>query len=333
MVIVIGGTGLVGSHLLYELSQHEEKLIASYQTEKKIKKVRQLFDYYNAEQAEKFWKKIEWRKLNINDLYELDSFISEDDEVYHCAALVSFHRRDFNQLIKVNREGTTHVVNVCLAKRIKKLCYVSSTAAVSGGAENQVDEQTKWKKTPETSAYSISKNGAEREVWRGITEGLSAVIVNPCVILGAGDWGESSLTILGQIQKGLSFYPPGGNAIVDARDVAQTMRILMKSDTEAERFLLIGENVSFENLFRAIALQMGKRPPSKAVGSLGLNLARYIFGFLHLFTTKRSPITVETVNSALSTVVYSNEKCVKTLDYSFYKLDATIENAVNGRLK
>jgi nucleoside-diphosphate-sugar epimerase len=330
MVIVIGGTGLVGSHLLFELAKTEERIVATFQTEKKIQKVQALFNFYG---DGKSWSKIEWKKVDINDLFELEELISSGDEVYHCAALVSFHRKDFNQMMKVNREGTTNIVNTCLAKEIKKLLYVSSTAAVSGGAETSVTEKTKWKKTSETSAYSISKNGAEREVWRGITEGLNAAMVNPSVILGAGDWSESSLTILGQIKKGLSFYPPGANAIVDARDVARVMHQLMKSDISEERFLLIGENVSFQSLFTQIAQKMKKSPPKWAVSSVGLNMAKYLFGFIYLFSSKKSPITDETVNSAMSSTVYSNEKVKKALNYTFYSLKDTIENAINGRIK
>lgn len=332
MVIVIGGTGLVGSHLLFELAKTENQVVATFQTQRKREQVHELFRFYADEKAEELWAKVSWKELNISNICDLEELISEGDEVYHCAALVSFHKRDFNKLMKVNREGTTNVVNVCLAKNIQKLCYVSSTAAVSAGSENSVTEATKWKKSPETSGYSISKYGAEREIWRGIEEGLNAVMVNPCVILGAGNWSESSLTILGTIKKGLTFYPPGGNAIVDARDVARVMLQLMKSEIVAERFLLIGENISFKELFTRIALKMKKKPPGMAVKRFGLVLARYVFGFLYLFSKKKSPITKATVNSALSTVVYSNEKCRKQLNYTFYSVDETIENAINGRL-
>jgi dihydroflavonol-4-reductase len=333
MVVVIGGTGRVGSHLLFELAQMENQIIATYQTGSKIAKVKKVFEYYDSANFSALFTKISWKKVSVNDIVSLEEIISEGDEVYHCAALVSFHRKDFNPLMKINREGTTNVVNVCLEKKIRKLCYVSSTAAVSAGSDKKVSEETKWKKGPETSGYSISKNGAEREIWRGINEGLDAVMVNPCVILGAGNWSESSLTILGTIQNGLTFYPPGGNALVDARDVAKVMQKLMKSNVSENRFLLIGENISFQNLFTQIANRIGKKPPKRAVGSSGLNLARMIFGFTYLFSKKRSPITYETVNSALSTVVYSNEKCKKELGYEFHSLEETIDNALKGRVK
>ncbi len=333
MVVVIGGTGLVGSHLLFELAKTENEITATYQTMSKIEGVKKLFQFYNPELAEDFWKKINWKKVDVNDLTELEELIAENDEVYHCAALVSFDRKDFNQLIKVNREGTTNVVNVCLAKKIRKLCYVSSTSAISGGGDSNVTENTKWKKGPDTTAYSISKNGAEREVWRGLVEGLNAVIVNPSVILGAGNWNESSLTILGQVDKGLSFYPPGGNAFVDARDVAKALLLLMKSSITEEQYLLIGANTSFQNLFETIAKKMGKRLPKIAVGAVGLHIARYLFELIYLFSSKKSPITAETVNTALATTVYSNDKWRAEMVFTFYSLEETIDNAVRGRIK
>lgn len=333
MVKVIGGTGLVGSHLLCELSKSEVEIYSSYRTKSKIETVRKVFDYYFGEFSEEKWKKIKWVFVDLNDLGSLQDFIEFGDEVYHCAALVSFRKKDFNQLLKINRIGTTNVVNTALDYKISKLAYVSSTSAVSGGMDVAISEDTKWKKSDETSAYSISKYGAEREVWRGIEEGLSAVIVNPCVILGAGNWNESSLTILNQIERGLSFFPPGANAIVDARDVASCLVKLMKSETVSERFLLIGENISFKNLFAKIAKQLGKKPPKIPVGKNGLTMAKYMLRFWCFIRGKKSPITSDTVNSALSTSVYDNEKVITQIDHVFFSIDETIENAVRGKIR
>jgi dihydroflavonol-4-reductase len=333
MIKVIGGTGLVGSHLLCELAKTEPKIFASYRTESKIPCIRKVFDHYFEAESEVYWEKIEWQYVDIRDVVSLENFIDAGDEVYHCAALVSFNRRDFNLLMKINREGTTNVVNVSLDRKISKMCYVSSTASLTGGNDSSVSENSKWKKNDDTSAYAVSKYGAEREVWRGIEEGLSAVIVNPCVILGAGDWNESSLTILRQIDQGLSFYPPGGNAIVDARDVAKCMIQLVNNEVFAERFLLVSENISFKKLFDKIADQLGKKNPKIAVGIIGLTIARFLMAFWCFVRGKRSPITRDTVTSALSTAVYSNEKIKAQLAYTFYTLDETITNAAKGKLK
>ena len=332
MVKVIGGTGLVGSHLLCELVKSENQIYASYRTKSNISNVKKIFDFYFSEKSDSLWERILWQYVDVNDIVSLDDFIAEDDEVYHCAALVSFNRMDFNKLMNINREGTTNVVNVSLDMKIKKLCYVSSTAAITGGEIKNVSEVSRWKKSDDTGPYSISKYGAEREVWRGVEEGLSAVIVNPCVILGAGNWNDSSLTILKQMQKGLSFYPPGSNAIVDARDVASCMVQLMKNEFTNERYLLIGENTSFKNLLDKIALRLGNKPPKYAVGKIGLTLARFFIGFVAFISRNNSTITIDTVNSSLANTVYDNEKIKSALKYTFHTLDETIDNAVKGQI-
>ncbi|MEJ6616262.1 MAG: NAD-dependent epimerase/dehydratase family protein, partial [Crocinitomicaceae bacterium] len=191
MIYVTGGTGLLGSHLLIDLTKEENNIRAIYRSEEKLNQTKRLFQYYFPKDWEVKFAQIEWLKGDILDIPFLLESMVDCDYIYHCAALVSFHKNDFNHMIKINREGTANVVNACLALEVKKLCYVSSTAAVGASLNSATElttEKTKWKNTPTKSGYSISKYNAEREVWRGIEEGLNAVMVNPCVILGAGNW-------------------------------------------------------------------------------------------------------------------------------------------------
>ena len=311
MIYVTGGTGLLGSHLLIELTKEGNNIRAIYRSEEKLNQTKRLFQYYFPEEWEMKFAQIEWLKGDILDVPFLLESMAECDYVYHCAALVSFHKNDFNQMIKINREGTANVVNTCLAVEVKKLCYVSSTAvgtstgSISTSSINAVDalisEKAKWKNTPTTTGYSISKYNAEREVWRGIEEGLNAVMVNPCVILGAGNWNDSSLTIFRTLKKGVKFYPPGKNATVDARDVSNIMVALMKSDIHSERFLCIGSNQSFYELMSEIA--------------------------------KKPSITKETVQSLFGESAYSNAKIKAAIGYEFTSLEDTIDNALKGRIK
>ncbi len=333
MNIVTGGTGLLGSHLLFELSQSELPIKAMYRKKSRIDLVKAVFQYYDPDNGDSKFQKIQWVKGDILDIPFLEDFIEEGSTVYHCAALVSFNRKDFNELLAMNKTGTENIVNICLSQNAKKLCYASSTAAVVGDNTIQVNEKLQWKKTPETSCYSISKYAAEREVWRGMEEGLDAVIVNPCVILGAGDWNESSLTIFKTVSKGRSFYPPGSNATVDARDVATIMVELVKKDISNERFLCIGSNQSFKELITEIADQLNVRKPSKVISRWQANLVRALLSFASLFTGKRPAMTKETVTSLFSDKQYNNQKIVQTLDYSFYSLNEQVENAVRGQIQ
>ena len=212
-----------------------------------------------------------------------------------------------------------------------KLCYVSSTAAIGGADGEHISETSKWKNTPTTSGYSISKYSAEKEVWRGIEEGLNAVIVNPCVILGAGNWNDSSLTIFKTLEKGVRFYPPGSNAIVDARDVSEIMVKLMNSDSSAERYLCIGSNQSFKDLMAGIAKQMGVSIPKRPVKRYLVEVARILLGVLAFFTSKQPAITTETANSLFGNKSYDASKVEKTLNFKFRALPEVVENGIRGR--
>ena len=172
-----------------------EKSTEIYRCEKKKESVRSLFKYYIAKDYNLFFDRIEWIKSDILDIIDLRDAMEGAKQIYHCAGLVSFHKRDFNKLLKINYEGTSNIVNLALEIKNCKLCYVSSTAAIGGENNEYINEKSKWKNTPKTSGYSVSKYSAEREVWRAIQEGLNAVIVNPCVIIGAGNWKLSSLKI------------------------------------------------------------------------------------------------------------------------------------------
>jgi nucleoside-diphosphate-sugar epimerase len=230
-----------------------------------------------------------------------------------------------------NREATANIVNFCLKYKVEKLCFVSSTAAIGINATGLTTEKDKWEIEGNNSGYSISKFSAEKEVWRGIEEGLNAVMINPCVILGPGNWESGSLTIFKTGKKGLLFYPNGGNATVDARDVAFCMRYLMQSDIKSERFLCVGSNQSFKDLFIAICSKMGSRIPKYQVPKSIALLSAYILEFFSRFSGKKSGLSIETVNSAYKNVAYDVSKIKAVIPIEFRTLEETIENVLNSR--
>jgi nucleoside-diphosphate-sugar epimerase len=332
MVLVTGGTGLLGSHLLVRLAQDGQKVRVLFRSTQKIERVRKVFDYYFSEKSAANFDLLEWVEGDLLDLVDLTNAFKDITTVYHCAGFVSFAQRDFTKLMKINREGTANVVNFCLKFNVQKLVYVSSTAAIGGDEGAIITEQTKWVQSPDTSPYSISKYSAEKEVWRGIEEGLTAVIVNPSVIFGAGNWDESSLTILRTVANGFPFYTNGSNAFVDARDVAEIMVQLMKSDYVNERYLCLGESISFKELMTMIALKLHKKPPHINTPKWMMGLTWRIASFVSLFTGKSPAITKNSAKTAFGKKVYSNENIKSALNFQFRSLDDTLDNAIKGRI-
>lgn len=334
MILVSGGTGLLGSNLLYALTASGKKCRAIFRDQSKIQLTKKVFESYDRDRAEELFSNIEWLACDVLDVFTLNEVMQGCEIVYHCAALVSFRRRDFSSMMKINRSGTANMVNVALACGVKKFCYVSSTAAVGkekGSEFDTVVETNKWTQSPKTSGYSISKYSAEKEVWRAMEEGLNAVIINPSVIFGPGSWNESSLTIFRTISQGMKFYTSGSNAFVDVRDVVKCMIKLTDSNIQGERFLCTGTNIAFKDLFDLMAAELKVKAPSIHAGAFLCGIAWRLASLLALFKGKAT-ITKESAKSAQSFVRYDSSKLLKTLSIEFTPIKDTIAFTVKGRI-
>lgn len=331
MILVTGGTGLLGGHLLVELTR-ENSVRALYRSIAKIERVKKVFDFYLKDQSDSFFSKIEWVEGDILDIPSLEIAMHDIEHIFHCAALVSFARKDFDQLIKINKEGTANVVNMAIKYGVKKMCYVSSTAALGGEPGVITTEADKWKKSEHTSAYSISKHMAEQEVWRGVEEGLDAVIINPSLIVGAGSWNDSSLAIFKTVSKGLKFYTSGANALVDARDLASIMNKLMFSEIKNDRFLCAAENIALKDLLFLIADKIGKKRPSIYAPKWMMGITWRLFGIYAWIRRENPVVTKDTTRHATEQLFYDASKVKAALNFSFKSTQEMVDNAVAGRL-
>ncbi|MFT3703387.1 MAG: NAD-dependent epimerase/dehydratase family protein [Agriterribacter sp.] len=312
MVFVTGGTGLLGSYLLRELVARGEKVIALYRT---------------AIPAEDYAASVQWIQGDILDITLLEEMMQQAEQVYHCAAMVSFNPSKKYELLKINAEGTANVVNAALHSGIKKLVYVSSVSAIGRNREGEnVTELLKWDEEKNNSNYGRSKYFAEMEVWRGISEGLNAVIVNPTIILGSTNW-EGSAALFKKAWEEFPWYTEGSSGFVDAADVAKVMVALMDSDITGERFILNAENWPFRKVFTSMANAFGKKPPHKKVTAFMASVIWRMEKIRSAVTGKEPLLTKETVNTAQKNVSFDNSKLLKALPVFQYKpLQQTIED-------
>ena len=276
MILVTGGTGLEGAHLLLHLVEQGENVRAMYRSTTSIEKTKNLFSLYNKSHL---FEKIEWMEADILDIPSLENAFQNIDFVYHCAALISFDPKDEEVIRKTNIEGTANIVNFCLAYKIKKMLFVSSIAALGdlNATETTISETTEWNPEKPHSDYAISKYGAEMEVWRGQQEGLNVLIVNPGVILGPGFPEQGSGALFSAVAKGLSFYTLGTTGFIAVTDVVETSNRLMKSEIQNERFTLIENNYSFQEILNCIADSLNvKRPKSVSYTHLTLPTNREV---------------------------------------------------------
>ncbi|MDR1864637.1 MAG: NAD-dependent epimerase/dehydratase family protein [Bacteroidales bacterium] len=322
-VMVTGGTGLVGSHLMLHMLRKGYRIKALKRPSSNLGRVLQTFALY-ARDAETLFRDVEWIDADLFDFADLSDMAAGCRCAYHAAAVVSFHAGSRREMLRTNIEGTANMVNVCLEKQIP-LCFVSSIGALGrGDCRRPVTENTSWQTSKNRSVYACSKYGSEMEVWRGIAEGLQAVIVNPSVILGAGDWGKGSSSFFPEIHRGMKFYTSGVTAFVDVRDVVRCMVQLMEEKHYGERFILSAGELSYRELFRQIAAGLHVAEPAFQARPWMLRIACCGAWMAARITGKPPVLTKETVQSAFRRNFYSNRKITETLSFTFTPLQQTI---------
>lgn len=317
-ILVTGGTGFLGSYIIKELVEKNVRVRA-------IRRSNKLPSYIPQE----VFSKVDWVDGDILDVISLEEAMEGVDTVIHAAAIVSFAKKDREQMYRVNVEGTANVVNMALEKNVRRLIHISSVAALgrttTGGS---VNEEKKWEESKVNTHYAKSKYKGELEVWRGVSEGLNGVILNPSTILGYGDWNSSSCAIFKNIYEEFKWYTPGINGFVDVEDVARVVVSMLDNDLNEQRFVVNGDNWAFKKLMDTIAESLGKKKPSRQTTPLLLNIAWRTEKLKSFFTRKKPLLTRESARVAISKTLFENDKLLKALPgFSFTPLQQTILQA------
>jgi nucleoside-diphosphate-sugar epimerase len=312
MVLVTGGTGLLGAHLILELNRNGIYPRAIYRS--------------NIPAVVK--DKAEWVKGDILDVVALEEAMQGIKHVYHAAGFVSFNPAHRANMHKINIEGTANVVNASLDAQIEKLVHVSSVAALGRIRLNgPIHEGMQWTQETSNSEYGKTKYLAEMEVWRGIAEGLNAAIVNPTIIMGEnGDWTKGSMNIFRNIYNGFKWYTTGSTGFVDADDVVRAMILLMNSTISSERYVLSAENLTYRDLFFQIADAFGVKRPSKKVTPFLAEMVWRMEKLKSFFTSKDPLITKESAKTGLAAVTFDNSKFLKAFsDFKYQPVSASVK--------
>jgi len=325
MILVTGATGLVGSHLLYHLVSSGHKVRAICRENSDIYAVRDVFALYT-QAIIPLWRKIQWIEADLEDIPALEYAFTGVKYVYHCAAMVSFRRKDQKQLYKTNVKGTANIVNISLANQVKKICFVSSVSTLSKEAEKSIlDENSFWNPDEDHNYYAISKYGAEMEIWRGTQEGLPAVIVNPGVILAPSMQGRSSSNIIKSYINGNRFYTDGSTGFVDIRDVVLVMYTLMQSEIKNKRFILVSENLHYKEFTQLLDHVLGYQSSAKQVRKSTVILISALSTFWGHLIGKKPKLDFGTAHSLFKKNQYNNNAILEAIDFKFTSLTDTIQ--------
>lgn len=329
MILVTGSTGLVGTHLLLELAKKHDKIRAMRRASSNLQAVYDTFVLY-LDDPGTYYDKIEWVEADVTDYDTLTKALDGVDFVYHAAAFVSFDPGERQTMIRINVDGTANLVNACLERKVKKLCYVSSTAVLGNAPSGElITEDMNWTYSKNLSAYSVSKYQSEMEVWRGMAEGLQAVIVNPSIIIGPGDWNRSSSYLFSAVSKGMKFYTEGITGYVDIRDVVLAMITLMDGDFSSERYIVSAENLSYRQILELIATALNKPPPRLHATPFLISVAWRLNWLISKFNGVKRSITRDTVKSSKRKALFSNQKICQAIMIDFIPVKQSVRDTAN----
>jgi nucleoside-diphosphate-sugar epimerase len=326
MILVTGGTGMLGAQLLVKLTARGDKVRALKRPSSDMALVKKTFGWYSTE-AEKHFNQIEWFEGDLLDTSIFDDLLKGVEQVFHCAALVSFDPADQQKLMRINVTGTANLVDALIEIPGAYLCHVSSIAAIGAQEDGRAaDETTAWKYDAGTSNYSLSKYNSEREVWRGMAEGLNVVIVNPSVILGPGDWHSGSSALFSLAHKGMPFFTNGTTGYVDVRDVAEVMMQLADMKVVGERFIVSAGNMSYRDFFTIAAIALQSKPPRYKISPWMGELAWRFYTLKGWLTGTKPSITRETARNAQKVRSYTSAKLIALTGFKFIPLEESIRH-------
>ena len=332
MIYLTGGTGLLGSHLLYTLVQKGYAVRALRRSEMASNETLKVFGYYEKDPRTLF-NKIEWVEGNLLDMPVIKDHLDGIEEIYHSAAMVSFDARDRKKMEAINIGGTAQLVDLAMLKNIKKFCFVSSVAAIGPRVgDHPADESCIWEKNNESHWYSWTKFKSEMEVWRGIAEGLQAVIVNPSIILGTGNWHRGSGQMFTTIHKGLAFYPPGITGYVAVEDVVNIMITLMEKGYFGERYIVTAEDLYFKDLFKWIAEALGSKTPGIKTKPWMMAVAWRLMWLYSKMSGNPPKITRESAKAGFNIRYFSNDKIKNLIGYDFMSIRESINKTAETYL-
>ncbi|WP_172279500.1 NAD-dependent epimerase/dehydratase family protein [Chryseobacterium sp. LAM-KRS1] len=328
MVFVTGATGILGRVIILELLKKGKKVRAAKRRTSNLNEVKHSYQFYT-ENSDDFFNKIEWVDVDFDDMNSLEDALKGVEEVYHCAAKVSFHPQDEKEMYHTNIKGTENLLFACEGSSVTKFLHVSSVAVLDGYNEKgELDEESDFNPKVDHPAYAISKHLSEMEVWRASAEGLKTIIINPAIIIGSGNWNQSSGELFSTFEKN-NFTFSGGSSYVDVRDVARISVELMENNIFGERFILVSENKRYAETGNYIRKKLGlknARILSKAELNAG-RIANILFGWL---IPQLKLVTKSNIESITSFNTISNEKIKQKLNYQFIPIEESIDFHLNN---
>ncbi|MFZ5809173.1 MAG: NAD-dependent epimerase/dehydratase family protein [Chloroflexota bacterium] len=251
--LVTGATGFIGSNLCRALLEGGFSVRAFHRPTSNLSVLKDL--------------EVETVVGDIRDTSTLQKAMQGVQVVFHCAAQLG-NTTKLAYMEDVTVGGTCNLLQAALDSSVQRIVHTSSVAAlgvppfIRSKTPFIMDETHTWNYLPELWMYGYTKYLAELEVQKAVAKGLDAVIVNPSVVLGAGDIHRVSGNIIVYLaQHSLPVAVEGGSNIVHIADVVEGHLAALKAGKTGERYILGGENITHFELLSRIAKIIRVSPP------------------------------------------------------------------------
>ena len=322
-ILLTGANGFAGAYILRALFREGYSNIAVC-----------LRAHSDTAMISSFLDRVDIFQTSIHDTGGMEEAITGAEIIIHVAGKVSFSSGDKREMMKSNVEGTALLVDLALESNVQKFIHISSVAALGRSASDiQLDEKSNWVKSKLNTYYAISKHQGEMEVWRGVFEGLPAVIINPSTLIGAGYWHKGTCRFFPQVYRGLSHYPVGSNGFTDVRDLADMVCAVLNNPISGERLICNGVNLSYRELFTRMAMFMGVKSANREMSPAWAGLVWRYFHFMEYLTGRPAPVTRETMKTVNHRFAYSNNRSIDNIGFVYRDFEKTLKESGEAYLR
>ena len=318
-VLVTGGTGFVGSHLVRVLLKRGEQVRCLVRPSSRRDNLHDL--------------SVEFVTGDLRDLDSLKQAVKGITVVYHCAADYRLWCKDPNEMYQSNVEGSNNVMQAAFDQGVARVVYTSTVGCLGLNEDGKpANEDSLVTIDDMIGHYKRSKFLAEEKVREWARRGLPVVIVNPSTPVGELDIKPTPTgKIIVDFLRGKMFgYVDTGMNLIDVRDCAEGHVVAAEKGRVGERYILGGRNLTLKELFDALASVTEIASPKMKVPHWVAETYARIENLWSINIARREPdVPLESVKMARHKMWFDASKAVHELGLTQRPIEQALERAVN----
>ncbi len=318
-IFITGSSGFIGGNLTERLLSENHQVYALLRNP-----------------AQSYDKRLKIVEGDIRYPETYSQVLKECDLIFHCAAYISFQKKDFQKAYQINVEGTRNLLEAAYQAGVKKTVHLSACAVLGFSADkNKILDETEYPEIKEDNIYAFTKRMAEKEVQNYVQKGLDISIANIATVYGHGDKKLNSGSVIKSVYQGkIKLIPPGETSFVSADDLVEGLILLAEKGRAGERYIFCSENMEYKTLVQRIAHTLGVKSPEYTLPNFfyypSLFAVKGIEFFSKFSKDKVNLVTSQILKETFGYKYFSSEKAKKELGWKpLQSFEEAVEKAFN----